>query len=1538
MEPWLVSLCLVAQFTEFLYWIGSTRAFPRAAAYAGVSLLLLGLLIAISIKSVPAALTVLLLSTTLRFALGFLDARHTRDAASTRHVDPVSSDNGKQYENALKTIVANSARLSGQPLLDSLVTSLASTLKLKHVFIGELIGPNKDRVQTISYSKDGAMAGSFEYDLADTPCQVTLQNHICRYTDGLQEAFPKDTMLKTLGIQVYIGVRLEDTQGEPLGIVVGLNDQPLNSDELFMSIFSLVASRAGAELEHLRANEALQEAQNFVQRIVDTSPHSVYVFQVAQRHFSFLSPRIWQDLGYSQNDIREHDDLLGVMHPDDLANMPKLLARWEVARDSDVFDSEYRLRHANGTWRNYLLKSTIFRRDNDGRVLETIGVAQDITERRLTEQALVETNERLGMALSAGQLGLWDWYIQTGASLFDEGWSEMLGYRHRELVQTYATWRSLVHPDDLEATEAILMAHVEGKTPFYAANFRMRAKSGEWVWIYDRGKVVEWDDAGAPVRAVGVHVNITEHKRAELALRESERQQASILSSLPGMAYRCQNLPEWPMIYGSEGAFDLTGYTPEELCSGDTPFAKLIHPADQDAIWRAVQQALESKTPYRFGYRIHDKNGEERHVWEQGAGVFDDAGQLLFLEGFISDVTERIRAEDALLRSEQKFRNLFGQAADPMYLHDEKGRFIETNEAACQALGYTSAELMQLTVADVETVINLDEIETLTKRMINQQISAATLLGAHRRKDGSILPVEVRVGLLQGGEHPLFLAIARDITERKRAEEAIRESEERFRGLMEAVPDSILMLDAQCMVQFCNRVHKGYTIDMVIGHSVLDFLGDDESYRMRKALDNAIALGESSELTTKVLDPNGETLWFHNRIVPLHHSSDGTGTCLLVASDITEQRRAAEDLQLSQERFKNAFEHSATGMALVNPKGRFIDANAALCNIVGYTRDELLESDFQSITHPDDLDEDVGLVMKTLRGEQSAFQMEKRYLHKNGSTVWIQLTASLVRDADGAPLHFISQVADITKRREAEMALRASEERLELALQGADLASWDWNLHTSKVAVNDRWFTMLGYEPGEIPTSIESWVSHTHPDDVERVASTFANHIKGLASSYECEYRVRTKQGDYIWILDRARVVERAADGAAVRASGTHLDITIRKQADDERRQLEQQIQHAQKLESLGVRAGGIAHDFNNILVAILGNADLAMSDLSVASNARHCMKEIEVAARRAADLCRQMLAYAGKGRFEIRALNLREVVEEMTNMLEVSISKKVTLKYHYSEHVPTVEADASQLRQIIMNLIINASEAIGDAIGTIAINVGGMTCTNQYLGETYLDGDLSEGVYAYIEVSDSGSGMTEETKARLFEPFFTTKFTGRGLGMSAVLGIVRGHKGAIKVYSELGKGTTFKVLLPAIDKPAETMTQNAQENTTWKGTGTVLLIDDEESVRTIAKRMLERIGFSVLVASDGKEGIEQYTAQHSEIVCVLLDLTMPQMDGEECYRELRAINPNVRVVISSGYNQQEVTQRFIGKGLAGFIQKPYQLAELRSVLHQILE
>jgi two-component system cell cycle sensor histidine kinase/response regulator CckA len=499
-----------------------------------------------------------------------------------------------------------------------------------------------------------------------------------------------------------------------------------------------------------------------------------------------------------------------------------------------------------------------------------------------------------------------------------------------------------------------------------------------------------------------------------------------------------------------------------------------------------------------------------------------------------------------------------------------------------------------------------------------------------------------------------------------------------------------------------------------------------------------------------------------------------------------------------------------------------------------------------------------------------------------------------------------------------QMALPCAFFRVEYDMSGKPIKG----IH---LAVNQAYLAMMDRPREELlGHAVEDIIPDIEPIWLSTFAQVAATGQSAQLTQYTATIRQHTEASAFSSVKGTFGVVFR--------------DVSELVESAQQREAFEQQMQQMQKLESLGVLAGGVAHDFNNILMSILGNADLALECLSPVSPVRSHLEDIESSSRRAAELCRQMLAYSGRGRFVVEPVALSEIVQEMQHMLDISISKKAVLKYNFGDELPAVEADVSQLRQIIMNMVLNASEAIGDRSGVICLTTGAMECDKAYLSESYLDESLPEGLYIYIEVADTGCGMDLDTKARVFDPFFTTKFTGRGLGLAAVLGIVRGHHGAIKIYSEPNCGSTFKILLPASEKTSEPHVEPDEAAKEWRGAGTILLADDEETVRAIGGRMIRRLGFEVVVAEDGQEALELFKERPDEFDCVVLDLTMPHMDGEEAFREIRRVRKDARVILSSGYNEQDVVNRFAGKGLAGFIQKPYNIKRLATVMREIME
>jgi PAS domain S-box-containing protein len=809
-------------------------------------------------------------------------------------------------------------------------------------------------------------------------------------------------------------------------------------------------------------------------------------------------------------------------------------------------------------------------------------------------------------------------------------------------------------------------------------------------------------------------------------------------------------------------------------------------------------------------------------------------------------------------------------------------------------------------------------------------------------------------------------------SERKRGDEALKESEERLKALSEASFEAIFLSEKGICLdqnQTAERIF-GFTRAEAVGRHGTEWIVPED----REQVNNNMLSNYKKPYEATALRKDGTT--FPCEIQGRRINYQDRSIRITALRDITERRRAEKELLKSEERFKRIFENLQDVYYEAGMDGTILEVSPSIDKFSLYNRKDLIgKSLYEIYADPKERDEFVELILD--KGMVNDYEIILK--DKDGSQRPCSITTLLMRDSQGTPVKLVGSMHDISERKQADEALRESEDRYRTLVGTIPDPVVVYDSEGRATYVNNAFVRVYGWSREEL---MGGRIDFVPPEETEATQEAWGRTLEDGTVFFETKRW--NKNGDLLDIQLRTAIL-RDQEGKHVLSIVIHRDVTAlkqaetalrkahdelevrvekrtvelakaneelcekiaeSKQAEEEKLALERQVRHAQKLESLGVLAGGIAHDFNNILMAILGNADLALDELSPMSPARGSIREIEKAAKRAAELVKQMLAYSGKGRFVVEPIDVGGLIEEISHLLEVSISKKSVLKHNLAENLPTFDGDVTQIRQVIMNLITNASEAIGDKSGVIALSTGAMDCDRAYLDDinevvrASLDEPLPEGVYTYIEVADTGCGMDAQTIEKVFDPFFTTKFTGRGLGMSAVLGIVRGHRGALKIYSEVGKGTTFKILFPANELPDNGFAvrrKDQAEGKDWRGSGTVLIADDEETVCTVVKKMLELMGFSVLTVPDGREALKVFREHANEIVCVLLDLTMPHMDGEEAFRVMRRLHPGVTVILCSGYNEHDATQRFAGKGLAGFIQKPYNMAALRKKLMEVL-
>jgi PAS domain S-box-containing protein len=574
-------------------------------------------------------------------------------------------------------------------------------------------------------------------------------------------------------------------------------------------------------------------------------------------------------------------------------------------------------------------------------------------------------------------------------------------------------------------------------------------------------------------------------------------------------------------------------------------------------------------------------------------------------------------------------------------------------------------------------------------------------------------------------------------------------------------------------------------------------------------------------------------------------------------------------------------------------------------------------------------------ITRAIRNGETVTDQEIDIACSDGTHKTILHSAAPLLNEENRVIGAIGIHQDISSRKQAEDAIRISEERLKFVLDGSQLGYWDWNIETDEVIRNEQWAAMLGFTLEEIESSVNQWTDLQHPDDRAAAAQSIQDHLKGLSPEHKIEYRMRTKDGGYKWILDQAKIVSRDSQGKPLRMSGTHTDITPRKLAEAEREKLQAQLGQSQKMESVGRLAGGVAHDFNNMLNVIMGYAELAMDNMAPDNPIHSALQEILNAARRSADITRQLLAFARKQTIAPKVLDLNETVEGMLKMLRRLIGENIALAWLPESDIWPVRMDPSQLDQILANLCINARDAIAD-VGKITIETGKAVFDASYCAD---HPGFSPGEYVLLAVSDNGSGMTPETLKNLFEPFFTTKGVGKGtgLGLATVYGIVRQNSGFINVYSEPEKGTTFRIYLSRHRDDTKQFSRKGITTPDVRGSETILLVEDEPAILKMTTMMLERQGYTVLGADTPGKAFHLAHAHAGEIHLLMTDVIMPEMNGKDLAGHLRAIYPNLKCLFMSGYSANVIAHHGVLDEGVHFIQKPFSKQELTASVQKAL-
>jgi PAS domain S-box-containing protein len=994
-------------------------------------------------------------------------------------------------------------------------------------------------------------------------------------------------------------------------------------------------------------------------------------------------------------------------------------------------------------------------------------------------------------------------------------------------------------------------------------------------------------------------------------------------------------VPESRTLVGALSLDEVLESIPDPVVAFDRQFrytyvsrraASVLGLRPQDMLGRPVRELLPWEEPLSFIRSCERAWDEGRPVTvEQYSSQFDRWSECYICplaSGAATqwrDITERKRTQDALRESEAKFRATFANATIGVATVDLAGRFVDVNPAYCRITGYTEAELRAMYL---NQTIHPDDVAENTRQMellIGGEQSEFTLENRYLRRDGSVTWVrKVVFGVEDRPGHPRWIVgLVEDVTERRRQEEVLTASRHRFRSLFENTQDAVFCATTDGTVEQANAAASA-----LFGWSAEEFPGIRREWmvvrndpRLKAFLDERARAGHArAEL---------EFIHRDGRHFDGEASSvlvEGEDRAFVMVRDITERKDAERRLRESQERLAQALETARAGSFDLDLRagiGVWSEEFQRLYGIAPTEHAASLEEWFNCVFEEDRERVRRELLEGLLRGEVTTqFRIRRA---DTGEVHWMERRGRVLRDDAGDPIRLVGFSFDITEQKHTEEALATACQRLDAHMDNSPLAVVEFDPSFRVTRWSKEAERLFGWTSAEIlgrAIDEERWV---HEEDAPRVRALLAKMVEGEQQRNTGFNRNHRKDGSVVECEWYNSAIHDAA-GRLTSILSQALDVTSRRQA-------EERLRQAQKLESLGLLAGGVAHDFNNLLVGVVGNASLALEMLPPHHPVAELLEGVLKSGEKAAHLTRQMLAYSGKGRFHLEALNLSEIVPEMIGLVRPSMSKKIVVELDLAPDLPPVEADRGQIQQVFMNLAMNASEAIGAREGTVSIRTAVESVDDSWQ-QCHPSTGLEPGQYVRLEVSDTGCGMDDQTKARVFDPFFSTKFTGRGLGLAAVAGIVRGHKGAILVDGATGRGSTFAVLLP-VSTSGEAVRRKASRPANPKPSGAVLVVDDEPVVCGLARRALEQYGFEVLEAPSGEAAIDILKRHPGEIGVILLDLSMPGMSGEEALPELRRIRPAAKVVVSSGYSESEALDQFQGQRISGFIQKPYTVPDL---------
>ncbi|RJP32604.1 MAG: PAS domain S-box protein [Candidatus Omnitrophota bacterium] len=903
---------------------------------------------------------------------------------------------------------------------------------------------------------------------------------------------------------------------------------------------------------------------------------------------------------------------------------------------------------------------------------------------------------------------------------------------------------------------------------------------------------------------------------------------------------------------------------------------------------------------------------------------------LIFLTSEMSRaaIQARKQMEDKLRESETRYRELYEGSLDGLVIMNPEGRILKYNSSFQNMLGYSDEELTGTSFQNLTP----QKWHAFESRLVDEQVLKSGHSDLYEKeflhKNGSLIPVETRLSLLKNElrESVGMWAVVRNIIKRRQTEEALRNAKAFYHSLVENLPQCIFRKDTDGRFTFANQrfcEELNASFHEIIGKTDADFFPPELAEKYGKDDRYILETGNIFETVEEHQPPGSEKMYVQVVKTPVY---DEIGAIIGVQGifwDITARRKTEEALVCATEQWKRTFDTVPDLISIITKDFKMLQMNKALADRLGIPPDKANGFTCHEYIH--------GLSSPPPYCPHARSLVDDREhteeFHEDRLGGDFLVTTSPMHDADG---HFIGSVhvaRDITERKKAEKELQESHALVEKAQKVAHIGFWNADLINNTLTWSDEIYKIFGIDPSAFDKKRETFYLYVHPDDRVLVRNSLDKAIRNH-EPYSVEHRILQPDQQVRWINEHAEIVRDENDDP-IQLVGMVQDIT-------ERKLLEEQLRQSQKMEAIGQLAGGIAHDFNNLLLTIIGYCDLIEKRLEQGNPILNYVQEINKASERAASLTSQLLAFSRKQVLQPVVLNLNTLILEMDKLVRRLIGETIELVTIPDPTLAQIKADPGQIEQVILNLVINSRDAMPDG-GKLTIETSNVVLDSVY-AKTHAG--VKPGPYVCLAISDSGCGMNKETRNRIFEPFFTTKKKGKGtgLGLSIVYGIVKQSGGNIYVYSEIGKGSTFKIYLPRIEESVVTVPEIPEPTHTRQVTETILLVEDDDGVRTMVSQTLREYEYTVIEAGSGNAALQICKDYEGDIHLLLTDVVMPEMSGRELSKHLTSLFPHMKTIYMSGYTDNAIVHHGVLDPGLSFLQKPFTPKMLLQKIRQVLE